>query len=156
MTIMNAVTTRLCVESLDKQYQQGVPRPRRHHLRRPRRRIRLDRRAVRCRQVDTVAVPDRTHASVRRSGGPRRRGPPGGPSQNISIVFQEYTRSLMPWLTVEKNVGLPLKARGVPRSEIERRVADVLVSVGLTGTGSKHPWQLSGGMQQRVAIARAW
>lgn len=62
----------------------------------------------------------------------------------------------MPWLTVEKNVGLPLKARGVPRSEIERRVADVLVSVGLTGTGSKHPWQLSGGMQQRVAIARAW
>lgn len=78
-----------------------------------------------------------------------------GPSADISIVFQEYTRSLMPWLTVEKNVSLPLEARGVPRDEARRRVTDALTSVGLAGTERKHPWQLSGGMQQRVAIARA-
>jgi len=77
------------------------------------------------------------------------------PSRNISVVFQEYTRSLLPWRTIGKNVALPLKARGVARSEIAVRVEAALESVGLTGTASQYPWQLSGGMQQRVAIARA-
>ncbi|WP_179652166.1 ABC transporter ATP-binding protein [Nocardioides aromaticivorans] len=151
---MNAVTTRLCVESLDKQYQQGVP-------------VLVDITFdVRAGEFVSIVGPSGAGKSTLLRCLTGLMPPSGGrvvldgevlrgPSQNISIVFQEYTRSLMPWLTVEKNVGLPLKARGVPRSEIERRVADVLVSVGLTGTGSKHPWQLSGGMQQRVAIARA-
>jgi NitT/TauT family transport system ATP-binding protein len=78
-----------------------------------------------------------------------------GPNTNISVVFQEYTRSLMPWMSVAKNIALPLKARKVPAIEIADRVESVLLSVGLAGTGSKYPWQLSGGMQQRVAIARA-
>lgn len=78
-----------------------------------------------------------------------------GPSPKISIVFQEYTRSLMPWLTVENNVALPLEARNVPKADIKTRVSSALTSVGLAGTEKKHPWQLSGGMQQRVAIARA-
>lgn len=91
-----------------------------------------------------------TSGSVSIDGSPLR-----GPSRDISIVFQEYTRSLLPWMTVAKNIGLPLRARRVPRDEIESRVQAALSSVGLSGTGGKYPWQLSGGMQQRVAIARA-
>ncbi|MFJ9590747.1 ABC transporter ATP-binding protein [Streptomyces acidicola] len=78
-----------------------------------------------------------------------------GPSASISIVFQEYTRSLMPWMTVAKNVALPLRARRTGKERIARQVEEALESVGLAGTGRKYPWQLSGGMQQRVAIARA-
>lgn len=78
-----------------------------------------------------------------------------GPSESISIVFQEYTRSLLPWMTVEANIILPLRARGVPKKEALSRVEPLLRSVGLPGTARKYPWQLSGGMQQRVAIARA-
>jgi NitT/TauT family transport system ATP-binding protein len=91
-----------------------------------------------------------TSGSVSLDGAPLR-----GPNINISVVFQEYTRSLMPWLTVAKNVALPLKARKIAKEEIAERVEAVLASVGLDGTGAKYPWQLSGGMQQRVAIARA-
>ncbi|MGP3535828.1 ABC transporter ATP-binding protein [Microbacterium sp. RD1] len=78
-----------------------------------------------------------------------------GPSAQISVVFQEYTRSLFPWLTVERNVALPLRARGVPRALVRDLVRETLESVGLPEIEKKHPWQLSGGMQQRVAIARA-
>lgn len=78
-----------------------------------------------------------------------------GTDARISIVFQEYTRSLFPWATVSKNVALPLLARGVARRAARRVVSQALESVGLAGTEDQHPWQLSGGMQQRVAIARA-
>lgn len=78
-----------------------------------------------------------------------------GPPQEMALVFQEYTRSLMPWLTVEKNVRLPLKHLRLPAAEREERITAALAAVGLSGAESKYPWQLSGGMQQRVAIARA-
>lgn len=78
-----------------------------------------------------------------------------GPSQGISVVFQDYRGSLMGWLTLESNVTLPLRARGISRAEAKRRAADALTAVGLGGKEKWHPWQLSGGMQQRVAIARA-
>ena len=78
-----------------------------------------------------------------------------GPPEEMALVFQEYTRSLMPWLTVEKNVRLPLKHLHLPKAEQEERISAALEAVGLTGAESKYPWQLSGGMQQRVAIARA-
>ena len=78
-----------------------------------------------------------------------------GPPKEMALVFQEYTRSLMPWLTVEKNVRLPLRHLRLPAPEREARVASALKAVGLSGAESKFPWQLSGGMQQRVAIARA-
>jgi NitT/TauT family transport system ATP-binding protein len=83
-------------------------------------------------------------------GAPLRSVPPA-----IGVVFQDYGRSLYPWLTVTRNVELPLRVRGVPRSERAERVAEVLASVGLADAGRSYPWQLSGGMQQRVAIARA-
>jgi NitT/TauT family transport system ATP-binding protein len=73
----------------------------------------------------------------------------------MAIVFQEYGRSLFPWMRVRENVGLPLKQK--PLSKVRRRemVTDALGSVGLTDAAGAYPWQLSGGMQQRVAIARA-
>jgi NitT/TauT family transport system ATP-binding protein len=71
----------------------------------------------------------------------------------MAVVFQDYSRSLFPWLTVRKNVMLPLNSG--TRSERERLVADSLDAVRLADFVNHYPWQLSGGMQQRVAIARA-
>jgi NitT/TauT family transport system ATP-binding protein len=71
----------------------------------------------------------------------------------LAVVFQEYGRSLFPWLRVRDNVGLPLK--GMSKSDREQKVGDALDAVGLTDAAGAYPWQLSGGMQQRVAIARA-
>lgn len=76
------------------------------------------------------------------------------PSTAISLVFQDYSRSLLPWLSVLDNVILPLKGR-VRRSERIARGTKALEEVGLDGSFDRYPWQLSGGMQQRVAIARA-
>ncbi|TDP95423.1 NitT/TauT family transport system ATP-binding protein [Leucobacter luti] len=81
--------------------------------------------------------------------------PIDGPPEEMALVFQEYTRSLMPWLTVEKNVRLPLRHLRLPAGEADARVASALASVGLDQSADRFPWQLSGGMQQRVAIARA-
>ena len=77
------------------------------------------------------------------------------PPPNMALVFQEYGRSLYPWLTVRGNVELPLRHKKLPRGERERLVTDALVAVGLDHAADTYPWQLSGGMQQRVAIARA-
>ncbi|MGO4248382.1 ABC transporter ATP-binding protein [Paenarthrobacter sp. RAF54_2] len=78
-----------------------------------------------------------------------------GPAEGMAVVFQEYSRSLFPWLTVEENVGLPLKTSGVPKAERKARVNEALEAVSLSHATKSYPWQLSGGMQQRVAIARA-
>jgi len=71
----------------------------------------------------------------------------------MALVFQEYSRSLMPWLSVRKNVALPLRHRD--KAERARLVDEAVDAVGLTDHLDRYPWQLSGGMQQRVAIARA-
>lgn len=76
------------------------------------------------------------------------------PRKEISMVFQEYTRSLLPWLTNIQNVMLPLKNKITDRVERRKVAQTALESVGLGDSISKYPWQLSGGMQQRVAIAR--
>ncbi|MEU5879330.1 ABC transporter ATP-binding protein [Spirillospora sp. NPDC047279] len=78
-----------------------------------------------------------------------------GVPDNLAVVFQEYSRSLLPWLTVRDNVALPLRRRGMARKERHAAAAEALKSVDLADAGSKYPWQLSGGMQQRVSIARA-
>ncbi len=68
-------------------------------------------------------------------------------------VFQ--AAALYPWRNIARNVGLPLEIMGLSRAERDKRVADNLALVNLTGFERKFPWQLSGGMQQRVSIARA-
>lgn len=73
----------------------------------------------------------------------------------LGVVFQDYARSLYPWMTNLQNVSLPLKARGMKKAERLSRTQEVLDSVGLSHVANRYPWQLSGGMQQRVAIARA-
>jgi NitT/TauT family transport system ATP-binding protein len=78
-----------------------------------------------------------------------------GPPKGMAVVFQEYARSLFPWLTVEQNVELPLKEKRIGKAERRRLVATALDAVGLADVPRSYPWQLSGGMQQRVAIARA-
>jgi NitT/TauT family transport system ATP-binding protein len=75
--------------------------------------------------------------------------------EQLSVVFQDYSRSLFPWSKVARNVELPLKVEGVGKAERKERVEEMLAAVGLAGAGDRYPWQLSGGMQQRVAIARA-
>jgi NitT/TauT family transport system ATP-binding protein len=77
------------------------------------------------------------------------------PPREMALVFQDYSRSLFPWLTVVRNVMFPLRRLGLSKHGKLDRAEAVLGEMGLEGTADKYPWQLSGGMQQRVAIARA-
>jgi NitT/TauT family transport system ATP-binding protein len=78
------------------------------------------------------------------------------PPPDVVYVFQQYTRSLFPWKTVERNVAFGLENKGtMSRDEIAARTREMIGLVKLTGFERHYPWQLSGGMQQRVAIARA-
>ena len=82
-------------------------------------------------------------------------GRPIGPLRDVvSFVFQQA--SLLPWRTVADNVALGLEIDRVPRAERRRRVAELLVKVGLDGYGDFLPAQVSGGMRQRAAVARAF
>ncbi|KWX65917.1 ABC transporter ATP-binding protein [Mycobacterium sp. NAZ190054] len=78
-----------------------------------------------------------------------------GPPADFAVVFQDYARSLFPWITVAKNVELPLIKKDITAMERRARVEQALDEVGLADAAHKKPFQLSGGMQQRVAIARA-
>ncbi|WP_271409970.1 methionine ABC transporter ATP-binding protein [Pseudomonas sp. Q1-7] len=74
--------------------------------------------------------------------------------QRVGMIFQHF--NLLSSKTVAENVGLPLKLAGeLSRSEIDRRVAELLARVGLSDHARKYPAQLSGGQKQRVGIARA-
>lgn len=77
------------------------------------------------------------------------------PPERLGVVFQDYGRSLFPWMSVAKNVAIPLRGRGVPRAQRESAAREALAAVGLEHTAGRYPWELSGGMQQRVALARA-
>lgn len=70
-----------------------------------------------------------------------------------AMVFQNY--ALWPTMSVEGNVGFPLKVTKVARPERERRVSQALAMVNLTDKAARRPARLSGGEQQRVALARA-
>jgi NitT/TauT family transport system ATP-binding protein len=78
-----------------------------------------------------------------------------GPPPKMALVFQEYSRSLFPWLTVRQNVVLPLRRKKIDKAKATQLVEDAVEAVGLTRFLDSYPWELSGGMQQRVAIARA-
>jgi NitT/TauT family transport system ATP-binding protein len=81
--------------------------------------------------------------------------PVQGPPQDMAYVFQDYSRSLLPWQTVAGNVSFPLRYKGLSKAEAATATEEALAAVGLSDRGRSYPWQLSGGMQQRVAIARA-
>ena len=86
---------------------------------------------------------------VRLHGEPVR-----GVPDDLAVVFQDYSRSLFPWLTVRSNVEFPLR-RTTGRAQRRELAEHALEQVGLASAAHKHPRQLSGGMQQRVALARA-
>jgi NitT/TauT family transport system ATP-binding protein len=71
----------------------------------------------------------------------------------VSFVFQDAT--LLPWLTVERNVALALELENRTPLQIKRTVAQLLELVGLEKVSKSYPRQLSGGMKMRVSIARA-
>ncbi|MGL4634420.1 MAG: ABC transporter ATP-binding protein [Beijerinckiaceae bacterium] len=80
--------------------------------------------------------------------------PSGGSAKgDIGFVFQEPT--LMPWANVADNVYLPLKLKGLSKSEGETKVQEALALVGLGDFSKAFPRELSGGMKMRVSIARA-
>src|SRR6185312_12630925 len=73
--------------------------------------------------------------------------------RHVNTVFQNY--ALFPHLNVQDNVAFGLRRQRVERNEVQRRVAEALDLVQLTGFEKRKPAQLSGGQQQRVALARA-
>ncbi len=77
-----------------------------------------------------------------------------GPNQNVTMIFQSF--ALLPWLNVEDNVALGLKAQGVAKEERHERALKAIDMVGLDGFESAFPRELSGGMRQRVGFARAF
>jgi NitT/TauT family transport system ATP-binding protein len=82
-----------------------------------------------------------------------RGSPLQGINPHAAIVFQ--TMALFPWLTVQQNVEIALKVRGIPAPERAARALALLDKVGLDGFESAYPRELSGGMRQKVGFARA-
>jgi NitT/TauT family transport system ATP-binding protein len=76
-----------------------------------------------------------------------------GAVANMGVVFQDA--NLFPWLTVEDNIALALKLRGISRAERRLRAGELCALVGIAGFEKHHPRELSGGMRQRASIARA-
>jgi NitT/TauT family transport system ATP-binding protein len=71
----------------------------------------------------------------------------------LGVVFQEA--NLFPWFSIEKNIALPLRLRGVPEAQRLAKARELCRLVGIAGFEKSWPRQLSGGMRQRAAIARA-
>lgn len=78
-----------------------------------------------------------------------------GPPEGMALIFQDYSRSLLPWRRNLENVVFGMRRLPDTRLEKRRRAGEMLKAVGLAGFEGHFPWQVSGGMQQRVAIARA-
>jgi len=76
-----------------------------------------------------------------------------GVNPYTTIVFQTF--ALYPWLTVQENVEIALKPRGVPAAERTKRALKLIDTVGLDGFETAYPRELSGGMRQKVGFARA-
>ncbi|HEX4824232.1 MAG TPA: nitrate/sulfonate/bicarbonate ABC transporter ATP-binding protein [Candidatus Polarisedimenticolaceae bacterium] len=95
-----------------------------------------------------------TGLSPATEGQVRYRGVPvEGVNPHATIVFQTF--ALYPWLTVQENVEVALRARGIPRPEREERARKLIDMVGLDGFEAAYPRELSGGMRQKVGFARA-
>jgi NitT/TauT family transport system ATP-binding protein len=78
---------------------------------------------------------------------------PGNAREMMSFIFQDAT--LLPWRTVEQNVGLGLELEHAAREVRHKRVAEMLELVGLAAVANRYPRELSGGMKMRASIARA-
>jgi NitT/TauT family transport system ATP-binding protein len=90
------------------------------------------------------------------AGAVRFKGTPvQGPPRGIVYIFQQYTKSIFPWLTVRQNVAFGLQHQpGVAKADAVDKARELIRLVGLERHEDYYPAQLSGGMQQRVALAR--
>ncbi|MFD0916067.1 ABC transporter ATP-binding protein [Pseudahrensia aquimaris] len=73
--------------------------------------------------------------------------------ESLSMVLQEAT--LLPWATVDDNVWMPLRIKGISKTDAASRIATALELVGLSDSAALYPRELSGGMKMRVSLARA-
>lgn len=89
--------------------------------------------------VDLAALDDDARTLLRR--------------RSVGFVFQAF--HVLPYLTAEQNVALPLELLGLGKAERARRIGEMLRAVGLSAAAKRYPRQLSGGEVQRIAIARA-
>ncbi|TCO54730.1 ABC transporter ATP-binding protein [Actinocrispum wychmicini] len=92
-----------------------------------------------------------TSGRIRLAGQDVTHTPPR--DRDLAMVFQSY--ALYPHLTVERNIGFPLRARGRSRAEIRTKVGEVAETLGLAELLGRRPRELSGGQRQRVALGRA-
>jgi NitT/TauT family transport system ATP-binding protein len=76
------------------------------------------------------------------------------PASDVALIFQDYSKALLPWRTASGNVSLAFEANGTPKRDRPDRIKALLDTVGLSHHADKYPTQLSGGMQQRLQIAR--
>ncbi len=97
-----------------------------------------------------IGIEQPTSGRILKDGADITRTPPR--DRNIGIVFQNY--SLFPNMDVYHNISYALQSRKLSREEIDKKVLDMVSTVGLEEHVYKKPKQLSGGQQQRVAIAR--
>jgi NitT/TauT family transport system ATP-binding protein len=100
------------------------------------------------RQIAGLQKP--TFGTIEFDGAPVTR-----PTLDKAIVFQDYSKALLPWRTVAGNIALSLEVSGMPTDRIKAEVDDLLLKMGLLPAATKFPAHLSGGMQQRVQIARS-
>jgi NitT/TauT family transport system ATP-binding protein len=96
------------------------------------------------RLISKLATP--TSGKIEWNGGAPAAG-------DIGFVFQEAT--LMPWATVWDNAYLPLKLKGISKSEAAPQIEEALTRVNLLKFAKSYPRELSGGMKMRVSIARS-
>ena len=101
------------------------------------------------RVIAGLEVPDQGRMLV--DGVDMTFAPPG--DRNVAMVFQNY--ALYPHMTLEQNIGFPLRMDGVAKAEIATRVREAAAKVRIDHLLARRPGQLSGGQQQRVALARA-
>jgi NitT/TauT family transport system ATP-binding protein len=96
-----------------------------------------------------------TEGEVRAAGRPLWLGSARNPEavSRLGLVFQDP--NLFPWYSIEDNVALPLKLRGMAKAERRARARELCATVGLSGFERAYPRELSGGMRQRASIARA-
>ncbi|XAS74361.1 ABC transporter ATP-binding protein [Micrococcaceae bacterium Sec5.1] len=92
---------------------------------------------------------DPSEGTVSYSGKPVQR-------TNTDVGYVTQKDSLLPWRTVERNVGLPLELHKIPKDERKQRVSQMLRRVGLEKFAKHYPSQLSGGMRQRAMLAQTW
>jgi ABC-type sugar transport system ATPase subunit len=101
------------------------------------------------RVIAGLEIPDAGRMLV--DGADMTFAPPG--ERNVAMVFQNY--ALYPHMTLEQNIGFPLRMDRVPKAEIAARVQEAARKVRIDHLLARRPGQLSGGQQQRVALARA-